>query len=121
MGCKEILYFAGKGKMKIDEENMPLRFTQRHLCWLKKGQTVERSAREEKKRKRKYGNFHSSLIPQPFGLFFLFCCVSVLSGTIRRQGVVTRYRRLVSGDDRTAGVLSGKPLLFLCRDSGYPV
>lgn len=56
--------------MKIDEENMPLRFTQRHLCWLKKGQTVERSAREEKKRKRKYGNFHSSLIPQPFGLFF---------------------------------------------------
>lgn len=60
--------------MKIDEENMPLRFTQRHLCWLKKGQTVERSAREEKKRKRKYGNFHSSLIPQPFGLFF-FCFV----------------------------------------------
>lgn len=72
MDCKEILYFAGKGKMKIDEENMPLRFTQRHLCWLKKGQTVERSAREEKKRKRKYGNFHSSLIPQPFGLFFFF-------------------------------------------------
>lgn len=121
MGCKEILYFTGKGKSKIDEENMPLRFTQRHLCWLKKGQTVERSAREEKKRKRKYGNFHSSLIPQPFGLFFLFCCVNVLAGTIRRQGGVTRYRRLVSGDDRTAGMLSGKPLLFLCWDSEYPV
>lgn len=53
--------------------------------------------------------------------FFLFCCVSVLSGTIRRQGVVTRYRRLVSGDDRTADMLSGKPLLFLCWDSEYPV
>lgn len=76
-----------------------------------------------KEKKEKVWKFSFKFYPAAFWavFFFLFCCVNVLAGTIRRQGVVTRYRRLVSGDDRTAGMLSGKLLLFLCWDSGYPV
>lgn len=60
--------------MKIDEENMPLRFTQRHLCWLKKDRPWNGLPERKRKERESMEIFIQVLSRSLLGCFF-FCFV----------------------------------------------